>query len=286
MTDKTEREIMKNWKGEKTIPLVSICCITYNHEYFISQALDSFLMQVTDFPFEIIIRDDASLDSTRNIIEKYYKSFPKIIKPILEDENTYSKGVKPLTVVIDAANSDFISLCEGDDYFIDSKKIQRQYEVLKNNVNISLCFHNVNSIYRECEKEAELCVDSFIKSQLFTLKDLISGDPRIATSSMFFRKSMLERPDWFDKVIAGEKKIQYLLANRGLVKYVPQVMSVYMKHSGGMSYRYTALDSFRNYKELLYWFNIHTINKYSYFIFKRLLILRLRIIKSYLKSMF
>ena len=286
MIGKTESEIIKNWKGDKAIPLVSICCITYNQEKFVSEALDSFLMQVTDFPFEIIIRDDASVDNTRNIIEKYYKRFPRIIKPILEEENTYSKGVKPMTVAIDAANSDFISLCEGDDYFIDLKKLQRQYEVLQSNVNISLCFHNVNSIENSCEKESELVVDSSIETRLFTLKDLISGNPRIATSSMFFRKSMLDRPDWFDKVIAGEKKIQYLLANRGLVKYLPQVMSVYRKHNGGMSYRYTGLDAFRNSRELFYYFNIYTNKKYSYFIFKRLFTLRLRILKSYLKNIF
>ena len=286
MIGKTESEIIKNWKGDKAIPLVSICCITYNHEKFISEALDSFLIQETDFPFEIIIRDDASIDKTKIIIEKYYKRFPKIIKPILEEENTYSKGVKPMTVVIDSSNSDFIALCEGDDYFIDSKKLQRQYEVLQNNNEISLCFHNVNSIENSCEKEAELVVDSSIETRLFTLKDLISGNPRIATSSMVFRKSMLDRPDWFDKVVAGEKKIQYLLANKGLVRYLPQVMSVYRKHISGMSYQYTALDAFRNYRQLFYYFNIYTDKKYIYFIFKRLLILRLRIIKNHIKRMF
>ena len=307
MIGKTESEIIKNWKGDKAIPLVSICCTTYNHEKFISEALDSFLIQETDFPFEIIIRDDASIDKTKIIIEKYYKRFPKIIKPILEEENTYSKGVKPITtvigltpleentyskgvkpmtVVIDSSNSDFIALCEGDDYFIDSKKLQRQYEVLQNNNEISLCFHNVNSIENSCEKEAELVVDSSIETRLFTLKDLISGNPRIATSSMFFRKSMLDRPDWFDKVVAGEKKIQYLLANKGLVRYLPQVMSVYRKHISGMSYQYTALDAFRNYRQLFYYFNIYTDKKYIYFIFKRLLILRLRIIKNHIKRMF
>jgi len=286
MIGKTESEIIKNWKGDKAIPLFSICCITYNHEKFISEALDSFLIQETDFPFEIIIRDDASIDKTKFIIEKYYKRFPKIIKPILEEENTYSKGVKPMTVVIDSSNSDFIALCEGDDYFIDSKKLQRQYEVLQNNNEISLCFHNVNSIENSCEKEAELVVDSSIETRLFTLKDLISVNPRIATSSMVFRKSMLDRPDWFDKVVAGEKKIQYLLANKGLVRYLPQVMSVYRKHISGMSYQYTALDAFRNYRQLFYYFNIYTDKKYIYFIFKRLLILRLRIIKNHIKRMF
>lgn len=101
MIGKTESEIIKNWQGDKAIPLVSICCITYNHEKFVSEALDSFLMQVTDFPFEIIVRDDASVDNTRNIIDTYYKRFPRIIKPILEEENTYSKGVKPMVMGVD-----------------------------------------------------------------------------------------------------------------------------------------------------------------------------------------
>ncbi|WP_456486149.1 glycosyltransferase family 2 protein, partial [Hydrogenimonas sp.] len=84
MIKRSEKEIIKNWKRQSGKPLVSCCCISYNHEKYIESALDSILMQKTDFPFEIIVRDDCSTDQTQNIIKKYAKKFPSIIKPILE----------------------------------------------------------------------------------------------------------------------------------------------------------------------------------------------------------
>ena len=99
MINKTEDEITANWKHRET-PLVSCCCPTFNQSSFIGEALDSILMQVTDFPFEIIVRDDCSQDGTAQIIEQYVEKFPSIINPIFENENQYSKGVRVLPIVL------------------------------------------------------------------------------------------------------------------------------------------------------------------------------------------
>ena len=113
--------------------MVSICCITYNQEKFIRQALDGFLMQKTNFKYEIIIHDDASTDNTANIILEYEKKYPDIIKPIYQTENQYSKGKKPTLITYKAAQGKYIALCEGDDYWIDENKLQLQVDYMEKN---------------------------------------------------------------------------------------------------------------------------------------------------------
>src|SRR5665648_1210229 len=100
-------------------PLISICCITYNHEKYISEAIESLLKQETNFPFEIIIHDDASTDNTAKIIREFEKKYPDIIKPIYQKENQHSKGKKvAFECVFPNVNGRFLAVCEGDDYWL------------------------------------------------------------------------------------------------------------------------------------------------------------------------
>ena len=123
--------------------LVSICCITYNHEKYIRDALESFLNQKTNFDFEILIHDDASTDKTSEIIQEYEKKYPNIIKPIYQIENQYSKGISINdTFNFSRAGGKYIALCEGDDYWLDSNKLQKQVDYMGKNHECTLCFHN------------------------------------------------------------------------------------------------------------------------------------------------
>src|SRR5690606_31239098 len=119
---------------------VSICCITYNHSPFIRQCLDSFLMQQCDFDFEILIHDDASTYGTASIIQEYNNRYPSIIKPILQVENQYSKGVRGINLIYNfpRAEGKYIAMCEGDDYWEDPLKLQKQVSILDTNKNYSL----------------------------------------------------------------------------------------------------------------------------------------------------
>ena len=122
-------------------PLVSICCLTFNHVSYVLQALDGFLMQKTSFDYEIIIHDDASTDGTQEIIKAYQENYPEIIKPILQSENQYSKGIKPIfKYVFPRAQGKYIALCEGDDYWTDPLKLQKQVDFLEGNDEYSFCF--------------------------------------------------------------------------------------------------------------------------------------------------
>ena len=140
MIEITQEQIMQNWNSE--IPLVSISCITYNHEPYIAQALNGFLMQKTSFPFEVLIHDDASTDRTADILREYEKKFPNLIKPIYQKENQYSKGFTSVSATwnFPRAQGKYIALCEGDDYWIDENKLQMQVDFLEKNPEYGLTY--------------------------------------------------------------------------------------------------------------------------------------------------
>jgi len=120
-------------------PLVSICCLAYNHEPYIRQCLDGFLMQRTMFSIEVLIHDDASTDRTSEIIREYEVKYPDIIKPIYQKENQYSKGIGVTHVFqFPRAKGKYIAMCEGDDYWIDPLKLQKQVDFLEDNPDYGL----------------------------------------------------------------------------------------------------------------------------------------------------
>ena len=114
-------------------PLVAIKCTVYNHEPYLRECLDGFVMQQTDFPFVAIVHDDASTDKSADIIREYAEKYPDIIKAYYETENQYSKGTlsKVMNEAVDATGAKYIALCEGDDYWTDPKKLQKQVDILE-----------------------------------------------------------------------------------------------------------------------------------------------------------
>ena len=131
MLNLTEEEIMKNWGVDNSDnPLVTVKTMTYNQEDFIAQTIEGVLKQKTTFPFEFLIHDDASTDNTASVVRQYAEKYPKIIKPIYEEENQYKKGTHH--VKIDAAiKGKYLTLCEGDDYWIDDSKLQCQVSYME-----------------------------------------------------------------------------------------------------------------------------------------------------------
>lgn len=141
-------------------PLVAIRCITYNHEAYIRDALDGFVMQKTDFPYVAIIHDDASTDRTAEIIKEYAAKYPHIIKPIYETENQYSKRDGSLSRIMRdaciASRAKYIAVCEGDDYWTDPLKLQKQVDFLESHPDYSMVctnFEVVNEDNTICKEQ-------------------------------------------------------------------------------------------------------------------------------------
>ena len=130
--------------------IVSISCITYNHAPYIRQCLDGFLMQQTNFAYEVLIHDDASTDGTTEIIKEYEAKYPDIIKPIYEDENQWVKGRRGSAVFnFPRAKGKYIALCEGDDYWTDPLRLQKQVYFLEKHQECSLCCHQYDMLSSE-----------------------------------------------------------------------------------------------------------------------------------------
>ena len=128
-------------------PKVTIICITYNHEKFIAEALDSFLMQKTDFPFEVIVGEDCSSDRTTEIVRQYARNYPDIIKPVFQKNN-----VGPYQNTLSAykqIQGEYVINNEGDDYFSDPLKLQKQVDFLDSHPEYSICFHPVKVIWED-----------------------------------------------------------------------------------------------------------------------------------------
>ncbi len=179
-------------------PLVSINCITYNHEPYIRQCLDGFMMQKTNFAFEVLIHDDASTDNTANIIQEYEAKYPEIIKPIYQAENQYSKGEGAISVRFNfpRAKGKYIAMCEGDDYWIDPHKLQKQVDILENNVNLAAVVTNVSVSDMQgkilhVERPGNVVPNN--KTGIYNIHDFFRDGHQYPTLSVIFRRGNMNR---------------------------------------------------------------------------------------------
>lgn len=212
---------------------VSICCVTYNHAPYIRQCLDGFLMQKTDFPIEILIHDDASTDGTQDIIREYEKKYPELIKPIYQSENQYSKGVKiSLTYNWPRAKGKYIAMCEGDDYWTDPYKLQKQVDFLESHPEYVMCSHRFNQ-YIEDKNLLEEDQDKDFKGADYDLKNLIGGKWLTQTLTVMFRRSALDLQHFESYGMSMDMILLYELLRNGKGYCLPDIMAVYRFHRGG-----------------------------------------------------
>ncbi|MTJ50312.1 glycosyltransferase [Dolichospermum sp. UHCC 0259] len=210
-------------------PLVTICCITYNHENFIREAIDSFLMQKTNFPIEIIIHDDASTDNTANIIKEYQAKHPNLIKPIFQTQNQYSlRGFGFFSDMFEKAEGKYIAICEGDDYWTDPLKLQKQVDFLETNPDFAICFHKVK-IWEEGQLKDDYITS--VTSVSTTILDLAKGN-YIHTPSCLFRNNTAKILGAnFHASPLGDYYIHMMNAQYGNIFYIDEAMAVYRVHS-------------------------------------------------------
>lgn len=174
-------------------PLVAIQCLVYNHEPYLRDCLEGFVMQQTNFPFVAIVHDDASTDGSAAIIREYEEKYPDIIKPIYETENQYSKGDGSLGRVmneaVDAIGAKYIAMCEGDDYWIDPLKLQKQVDILETDKTLMAVCTDTSIVDNQGNvlnaKRGEVVKDN--KEGRYTLRDFFEGNHQYPTASVVYR---------------------------------------------------------------------------------------------------
>lgn len=216
-------------------PFVSICCITYNHHLYIRQCLNGFLMQKTNFAFEVIINDDCSTDGTTEILREYASKYPDIIKPIFQDENQYAKGVRGMFqhFVFPKAQGKYIAICEGDDYWTDPLKLQKQVDYLETHSNFSMCFHRVKCF----AEKGRVGQDIF---GYLTTKDYFVNDCNeffkrwlVPTCSILMHGELLHKIPSNPLFTYGDSVIIATCLNNGPIHCIGEDMGVYRLTPGG-----------------------------------------------------
>ncbi|MBE6708979.1 MAG: glycosyltransferase family 2 protein [Ruminococcaceae bacterium] len=207
---------------------VSVFCLAYNHEDYIRDCLDGFVMQKTNFKFEVLIHDDASTDKTADIIREYQNAYPDLIKPIYQTENQYSKGIKiTKTYLLPAMNGEYIAFCEGDDYWTDPFKLQKQYDYMKEHKECSLCVHRTKIDYIESNRSK--IIPDIGSEREYTVSEIIKGHGSLfSTNSFFCRKEVIaEQPECFYAKGFGDYQKMIYASLIGKCVCLYDVMSVY-----------------------------------------------------------
>lgn len=205
---------------------VSVVITTYNHRDYLGACLESVLSQITDFPFEVVVHDDASTDGTSDIVRRYAEQYATSVIPIIQSTNLYSRHESPYPYIFSKAVGKYIATCEGDDYWSTRDKLQKQFSFMEKNTEYSLCMHNaiVNDYFLELDYLTEPNTTDKDKS-CETL--ILEGGGLINPTSSFFYRKDKRFPDWDVNAPVGDHFLIMRLASRGKVRWMASPMSVY-----------------------------------------------------------
>lgn len=237
-----EEEIRAKWKTRDGAPMLSVLCICYNHRPYLEDTLRGIMGQITDFPYEVIVHDDASDDGTKAIIDKWAATYPNIIKPIYQSLNIYSKGISPFDISLKAASGQYIACCEGDDYWINSDKLQRQVDFLQQNPDFVATAHN----YYLYEEDV-IRVREWIRSRkqlILNQKDLQHLRRFIWMHTLVFRRILNQLP-----------------IERRNAAFGDQLLATYLGYFGKCMYFENKLDSVRRINSSSEWSPLPEIDK-------------------------
>jgi len=206
---------------------VSVLCLTFNHGKYIRKALESMLAQKTNFDYEILIHDDASTDDTQKIIKEFQNKYPHIVKPIFQKENQYKKGVKVQAVYnYPRIKGKYVAFCEGDDYWIDNNKLQKQVDYMESHPECTLCIHNALRVDTNGQLLSE--IKTVETSRTVTCEEVILGGGGFcATNSIMAPAALIiNRPDYFN-ICSMDYVYQMYFASCGEIYCFADDMSAY-----------------------------------------------------------
>lgn len=216
---------------------VSVFCLTFNHEKYIGETLEGFVKQKTDFKFQVIVHDDASTDKTADIIRAYEEKYPDIIKGIYQTENKYSKRIGITNnYVLPLVTGDYVAMCEGDDYWTDSCKLQKQVDAMDANTDCFLCVHKTEEIYADGTKSGTVFPKTDIPSGKIQSREFLKLCRAYSfhTSSYMFRvdewkRYILDPPEYKKLCDVGDEPYMLHFGQLGGVCYISDVMSAYRR---------------------------------------------------------
>jgi glycosyltransferase involved in cell wall biosynthesis len=230
---------------EKIEPLVSVCIITYNHENFIAEAIEGVLMQETSLPYEIIIAEDKSTDETREIVRDYQQRHPDTIRLRLATENLYSKNKRyPAVGAREAARGKYIAQCEGDDYWTDPEKLQKQADFLEDHPDCTICYTAAEILDNESGEILRGVRKPDVVQRFYSLEYVLRKNPFSLATAFYRREVCDELPPWFYVGLAGDYCLLVLCARKGEVGYIDEKCAVHRRHEGGVHSPLDILEKF------------------------------------------
>ena len=250
---------------------VSIVCLTYNHENYIRDALESFVRQKTNFDYEVIVHDDASTDQTAKVIEEYAQRYPDLFKPILQTENQYSQGTDILGDIIwPKCSGQYVAMCEGDDYWIDENKLQMQIDFLDQNPQYSACVHNSYMLDMRTSKKTVMFTDA--DHDIDTVPVIKYGNStHYQTASLVFRSEYLENLPAFME-FGIDYTIAIYLSLKGPIHFLGRIMSVYRFGTAGSFTMMTRKDMHQHALHCKQLNNmLQGVNEYTNFAYRELI---------------
>lgn len=267
---------------------VIICCLAYNHEKYIREMLEGIVSQKTTFRFKAIIQDDKSTDNTADIIREYEKEYPDIFCGVYQSENQYSKGEKSymdfLIPYLDEDSVAYVAFCEGDDYWCDEYKLQKQFDAMEQNPECSICAHltqliredgriikgaiaskKINKHLKTNIIDSQFCIEKFFSTGLW----ISHGASNLIRSSLM-KKLLVEKPDFWEKCPVGDEPLILYAMINGNAYFIKEVMSVYRVFSSNSwtsrlknANRESVVNHFESKKISFEYFNSYTDYAYD-----------------------
>lgn len=219
----------------KSNELLSVVILAYNHELYIKECLDGVLKQQTDFDFDVIVHDDASIDGTVEIIKRYKEKYPNLFKTIFQKENQFSKDRAVFSnIILPKIRSKYIAICEGDDFWTDPNKLQKQVDFLEKKPNYVMAFHDVNVLQNK--NNNKMYNYARHSKQTLFFNDLLFK-MHIPTCSLMIRRSIIPKPfpEWISNCLMEDTPIKLLISDKGKSKYFPEKMATYRRHDAGIT---------------------------------------------------
>ncbi len=224
--------------SEKTLnntPLVAVFMLAYNHEKYVAQAIESVLMQQTNFRFVYFIGEDCSKDNTRAICQDYERRYPDILRVICTKENSLRQNSENLWKATHESGAKYLALIEGDDYWTDPNKLQKQVDFLEANPDFSFTFTAIDVIDETGGKQVNKKHNYKFENDVLTIEDFILAYVALAHWATIVMRNIMPHPmpEFYYRAFSGDVFTTIILADKGKVKYFPEVSAIYRNHVGG-----------------------------------------------------